>query len=225
MFGEAATFLSLRGSIGLPKRQHRINQGFAMSEQRDVTCLLKRLESESAEGRKAVYDQLIELVYNDLRDLARRQFGRQWSPVTGQPTALVHEAYRRLIDYEMNYENRAHFMSVAASAMRRLLVEQARSRKAGKRWGNQQRVPLDPDGAMATLKRDPERLIDLDRAIQGLKPEQVRLVELRYFMELSLEETAAVMNVNPEALKKRWQVIKLLLYDRLRQSRPDGMPQ
>ena len=74
---------------------------------------------------------------------------------------------RQRYDYEMNYEDRAHFMNVAASAMRRLLVEQARSRKAGKRWGRQQRIPLDPDGAMATLERDPERLIDLRGAAGG----------------------------------------------------------
>jgi RNA polymerase sigma factor (TIGR02999 family) len=192
-----------------------------MAVQQDVTGLLRRLEGESAQGRKAAYDQLFDVVYNDLRDLARRQFARQWSPVTLQPTALVHEAYGRLIDYEMNYENRAHFMNVAAAAMRRLLVEQARSRNAAKRWGHQQRAPLEEQSALVTLSADPARLIDLDRAIESLQPDQIRLVELRYFLQLSLEETAAVMNVKPEALKKRWQVIKLLLYDKLKQTLAD----
>jgi RNA polymerase sigma factor (TIGR02999 family) len=126
-----------------------------MAVQQDVTGLLRRLEGESAQGRKAAYDQLFDVVYNDLRDLARRQFARQWSPVTLQPTALVHEAYGRLIDYEMNYENRAHFMNVAAAAMRRLLIEQARSRNAAKRWGHQQRAPLEEQSALVTLSADP----------------------------------------------------------------------
>jgi RNA polymerase sigma factor (TIGR02999 family) len=190
----------------------------------EVTRLLRLLEGEHGSGRKSVYDQLIDLVYHDLRDLARRQLGRQWSPITLQPTALVHEAYQRLIDYEMNYENRAHFMNVAASAMRRLLVDQARSRNAGKRWGHQQRAPLEDQTVMATLSQDPVRLIDLDRAIESLKPEQIRLVELRYFLELSIEETAAVMNVKPEALKKRWRVVKLLLYDKLKQPHAESAP-
>ena len=191
-----------------------------MGLQRDVTSLLRRLEGESADGRKAAYDLLFDLVYNDLRDLARRQFAQQWSPVTLQPTALVHEAYQRLVEYEMNYENRGHFMNVAAHAMRRLLIEHARSRNAAKRWGHQQRGPLD-EQVMPSISDDPARLIDLDRAIESLKPEQIRLVELRYFLQLSLEETAAVMKVKPEALKKRWQVVKLLLYDKLTPPRTD----
>jgi RNA polymerase sigma factor (TIGR02999 family) len=189
-----------------------------MAVQHDVTGLLRRLEGADADHRKATYDQLFEFIYNDLRDLARRQFARQWSPITLQPTALVHEAYGRLIDYEMTYENRAHFMSVAATAMRRLLIEQARSRNAAKRWGHQERAPLEEEAVMVTLSVDPARLIDLDRAIDSLNPDQVRLVELRYFLGLSLEETAAVMNVKPEALKKRWRVIKVLLYDKLHQA-------
>jgi DNA-directed RNA polymerase specialized sigma24 family protein len=91
-----------------------------MSPQRDVTRLLQLLADKDLGDRKAIYDRLIDLIYNDLRDLARRQFGHQWNPITLQPTALVHEAYQRLIHYEMNFENRAHFMSVAATAMRRL---------------------------------------------------------------------------------------------------------
>ena len=196
-----------------------------MALQPDLTRVLRRLESERAEGRKAAYDELFDLVYNDLRDLARRQFAREWSPVTLQPTALVHEAYGRLIHYEMNYANRGHFTSVAANAMRRVLIEQARSRNAGKRWGHQRRAPLEGQTVMVTLSEDPARLIDLDRAIESLKPDQIQLVELRYFLELSLEETAAVMNVKPEALKKRWQVVKLLLYDKLQQGRDDEVRQ
>jgi RNA polymerase sigma factor (TIGR02999 family) len=196
-----------------------------MPLQPDVTRLLRRLEGESAKGRKAAYDELFDLVYQDLRVLARRQFARERNPVTLQPTALVHEAYGRLIHYDMNYENRAHFLSVAANAMRRVLIEQARSRNAGKRWGHQRRAPLEEHPVMMTLSEDPARLIDLDRAIQGLKPEQIQLVELRYFLELSLEETAVVMNVKPEALKKRWQVVKLLLYDKLQQACGDEASQ
>lgn len=183
----------------------------------EITVLLQQLATEQEGGRKAVYDKLVTLLYDELRHRARRQLAREHVPQTLQPTALVHEIYGRLADYHMTFENRDHFLNVAASAMRRLLVEEARRKKADKRWGAKQRTPLEDGTAVVTLGNDPLVLIDVDRALADLKPEQVRLVELRYFLGLSMEETAVLMGVEAEALKKRWRVIKLLLYDKLRQ--------
>lgn len=182
----------------------------------DVTLLLRSLSDEDGAARKEAYDRLISLVYDELRRRARQQMrnGLDWK--TLQPTALVHEAYARLIHYDMNYENRQHFLNVAASAMRRLLIDRARTRRSSKRGGGRQQTLLD-DGQsiMPALEERPEELIDLDNALKELRPEQVKLVELRYFLGLTMEETAAAMNVELETLKKRWRVVKLLLYDRL----------
>jgi RNA polymerase sigma factor (TIGR02999 family) len=129
----------------------------------------------------------------------------------------VHEAYERLIHYDMDYEDRSHFLNVAAAAMRRLLVDHARNRKASKRWGDLKRTLIDGDiTAVAAAQQRPEELIDLDRAVQSLSPEQIKLVELRYFLGLTVEETADIMQIQVETLKKRWRVVKLLLYDKLK---------
>src|SRR5690349_19112898 len=181
-----------------------------MSSERDITALLRDLAGSGPDRRKAIYDRLIALVYNDLRERAHREFGHEWHNLTLQPTALVHEAYQRLIGYHMDYESREHFLNVAAAAMRRLLVEEARRKHAGKRWGGQQRAPLDDQTAALTLCENPLQLIEVDRAIDSLNPEQAHLVELRYFLGLSVEEAAAVLRIQPEALKKRWRVVKLL---------------
>ena len=191
-----------------------MGKGSQMRADGEVTSLLRRLETRDADRRKSVYDRLIPLLYNDLRKHARQQLGRERGGRTLQPTALVHEAYQRLIDYEMAFESREHFLNVAAAAMRRLLVEAARRKNAAKRWGHQACVPLD-DTVLETFGADPVSLIALDEALAALTPEQARLVELRYFLGLSVDETAAAMQVNPEALKKRWRVNKVLLYERL----------
>lgn len=187
------------------------------AESGDVTLLLRRLAGQDDAGRKETYDRLISLVYDDLRRRARQQMRNEWDWHTLQPTALVHEAYERLIDYEMRYENREHFLNAAAAAMRRLLIDYARSKKSFKRGGDQERTVLnDGETAIGTLLQSPEELIDLDNALESLRPEQVRLVELRYFAGLTMEESAAIMHIEVETLKKRWRVIKLLLYDRLK---------
>jgi RNA polymerase sigma factor (TIGR02999 family) len=189
----------------------------------DVTLLLRRLAGEDDEARKQTYDRLISLVYDDLRRRAREQMRNEWDWRTLQPTALVHEAYERLIHYDMDYENRNHFLNVAAAAMRRLLIDYARSKKSAKRWGNKKRTLLENNqSAIFALQQRPEELIDIDNAVQTLRPEQVRLVELRYFLGLTMEETAAAMQVQEETLKKRWRVVKLLLYDKLKGSGDDA---
>jgi RNA polymerase sigma factor (TIGR02999 family) len=183
----------------------------------DVTVLLRRLNGGDDAARKLTYDRLISLVYDELRLRAREQMRREQDWHTLQATALVHEAYERLIQYDMDYANRSHFLNVAAAAMRRLLVDHARNRKASKRWGDLKRTLIDGDiTAVAAAQQRPEELIDLDRAVQSLSPEQIKLVELRYFLGLTVEETADIMQIQVETLKKRWRVVKLLLYDKLK---------
>jgi len=191
--------------------------GGVSAEPGDVTLLLRCLAGQEGAARKQSYDRLISLIYDDLRRRARQQMRHEWDWNTLQPTALVHEAYERLIHYDMGYENRDHFLNVAAAAMRRLLIDYARNKKSSKRGGDQERTLLD-DGqtAICALQQSPEQLIDLDNALEALRPEQVRLVELRYFVGLTMEETAAAMQIEVETLKKRWRVVKLLLYDRLK---------
>jgi RNA polymerase sigma factor (TIGR02999 family) len=185
----------------------------------EITVLLGKLSAESGEARKAIYDRLVALMYDDLRRRARRQMGaeRNWQSL--QPTALVHEVYNGLLGYDMVFENREHFLNVAATAMRRFLIDRARKLKALKRGGVKPSVPLADENVIHTLETDPEMLLDLDAALHTLREDQVRLVELRYFAGLTIEETAGAMRLQPETVKKRWQVVKMLLYDKLRDRR------
>ena len=181
----------------------------------EITVLLNRLSKTEGDERKQAFDRLISMVYSDLRSRARQQMRGERDWKTLQPTALVHEAYGRLMSYDMTFQNREHFLNVAATAMRRLLIERARRVKAVKRGAGQ--LTSMPDmPVVEALTQDPNLLLDLDAALATLRPEQVQLVELRYFAGLSLEETAEAMGVKAEAVKKRWQVVKTLLYDKLR---------
>jgi RNA polymerase sigma factor (TIGR02999 family) len=185
----------------------------------EITVLLAKLAHESGESRKKTYDHLVAILYDDLRRRARQQMGgeRNWTSL--QPTSLVHEAYERLLGYEMEFQNREHFLNVASTAMRRVLIDRARKLKAAKRRAFRSSVPLDGDDVVRTLVSAPDALLDLDAAVDTLRPEQIRLVELRYFAGLTIEETAVAMGLQPETVKKRWQVIKTLLYDKLQDRR------
>lgn len=185
----------------------------------EITFLLKQLATEVGPARKRIYDELVSLVYEDLRSRARQELWREYGRESLQPTALVHEAYQRLLQYEMAFENRDHFFNVAAKAMRRLLIDRARSQKSAKRGRGQQAV--EPGEAWTATNLGPEMLIALDEVLSTLRPEQIQLVELRFFAGLSMQETARAMDLKPETVKKRWQVIKLLLYDKLKQRMTD----
>lgn len=183
----------------------------------DVTQLLNRMAGESGEARKDTYDRLVTLVYQDLRRRAREiMFGEKGTGL--QPTVLVHEAYERLLDYHMSFQDRQHFFNVAATAMRRFLIEQARRRRASKRGSGQPAADLE-DSAAQSLDHDPDRLIDIDRALATLRPEQIQLAELRFFGGFTLEETASIMGLKAETVKKRWEVVKVLLFDKLEKRR------
>jgi len=180
----------------------------------EVTQLLDRMAKEHGEERKRLYDQVVTIVYQDLHRRASQQLGNERSN-SMQPTVLVHEAYERLLDYHMSYQNRQHFLNVAATAMRRVLVDRARKVGAAKRGAGQPSAVLDELSVVTALSESPELLIDINRALETLRPEQIQLTELRFFAGFTLEETAEIMGLKPETTKKRWEIVKTVLYDKL----------
>lgn len=160
-----------------------------------------------ADERQSV-DSLLPVVYQELRRLAASYLRRERPGQTLQPTALVHEAYLRLMkDKPGRWQNRAHFCAIAAHSMRQILIERARARGAQKRGGARQRVTLD-DALVAGGERSMD-LVALDQALErltALDPEQGRLVELRFFGGLTVEETADAMNISPATVKRHWTV-------------------
>jgi RNA polymerase sigma factor (TIGR02999 family) len=183
-----------------------------MSDQRPVS---------DAPARADVGD-LVEDVYGELRRLANHYVRREQAKSV-QATELVHEAYLRLAkDAPLRFENRAHFIAIAAISMRRLLVERARARHAGKRGGAQIQVTLD-EGLLAS---DPTAALDmlaLDRALDGLArldPQQARIVEMRFFGGLSIDETADALAISPATVKRHWTVAKAWLLRELEGANP-----
>ena len=163
----------------------------------NLTYLLERIQEDDP----VASEQLLPLVYDELRKLAARELRGETSPNTLQPTALVHEAYVRLIDSENEPKwcHRGHFYSAAAEAMRRILIESARRKQTLKRGGNYRRVPFDrtlTDNLAATCQTD---LLELDEAMDRLaqqRPELAELVKLRYFVGLTHKEAAEVMQIS-----------------------------
>lgn len=172
----------------------------------------KLLESWSC-GRQEALDELMPLVYQELRRMAKRYMNSQPSGHTLQTTALIHEAYLKLADQqEKNWQNRAHFFAVAAQAMRHILVDHARSHKSEKRGGETEIISLE-DAAIVSTERAAE-VVALDEALQNLSDldeRKVRVVELRYFGGLSVEETAEVLKISPNTVKRDWNFAKMWL--------------
>jgi RNA polymerase sigma-70 factor, ECF subfamily len=158
-------------------------------------------------------DSLLPLVYHELKRLAAGYLRREKPGQTLQPTALVHEAYLRLMkDRPDRWQNRAHFCAIAAHSMRQILIERARARGAAKRGGPRARVTLD-EGLLAGEDRSID-LLALDEALErlaALDPEQARLVELRFFGGLTVEETAEAMDISPATVKRHWTVARAWL--------------
>jgi len=180
------------------------------SSPRDVTRLLIQL----TDGNRTVLDDLLPLVYGELRSLAANYLRRERSAHTLQPTALVHEAYLRLIDQsQVRWQNRAHFFGVAAQMMRRILVDHARGHNAEKRGGEIPKLSLD-ENVDVTDERATD-LIALDdalTALAALDEQKSRIVELRFFGGLSVEETAEVLGVSAPTVKRQWRMAKAWLY-------------
>ena len=167
-------------------------------------------------------DSLLPIVYQELRRLAASYLRREKPGQTLQPTALVHEAYLRLMkDRPDRWQNRAHFCAIAAHSMRQILIERARARGALKRGGAQPRVTLD-EGLVAGGQRSFD-LIALDEALERLArfdPEQARLVELRFFGGLTVEETAEALNISPATVKRHWAAARAWLARELEGNSP-----
>jgi RNA polymerase sigma factor (TIGR02999 family) len=180
-----------------------------------VTLLLDELSA----GRREALDELLPLVYHDLRRLAARALRRERRGHTLQATALAHEAYLRLVDQRAaRWQNRAHFLAVAAQAMRRILVDHARRQGRAKRGGDRERVPVE-DAALASEPRAVD-LLALDEALgrlAALDARQARIVELRFFGGLSVEETAEVLGTSPGTVARDWTHAKAWLHDALSQ--------
>jgi RNA polymerase sigma factor (TIGR02999 family) len=179
----------------------------------EFTQLLARCRN----GDKSALDQMTPLVYDELRRLARFFLAAERSDHTLQPTALVHEAYMRLADQRsVDWQNRAHFLGVAASMMRRILINHARARQAAKREGFTQALSLED--ALGVFTNPRIDLLDLNRALQELTamdPQQGRVVELRYFGGLTIEETAEVMGISPATVKREWGTARLWLLQQI----------
>jgi len=176
---------------------------------REVTQLLVAW----SDGDEAARDQLMPLVYEELRRLAHRYMGRERIDHTLQTSGLVNEAYLRLIDQSrVQWRNRAHFFGIAAQMMRRILVDYARSRGYAKRGGDARQVSLD-EAAIVSEERATE-VVALDDALKGLAEFDVRksqIVELRFFGGLSIEETAEVLAVSPGTVMRDWTLAKAWL--------------
>ena len=160
--------------------------------------------------------ELAPLVYDELRRLAGAYIRRERPGQTLQATALVHEAYLRLAGAGTPWHDKRHFVGIAARSMRQILVERARARGAQKRWGGMNRVSLTDALAVAS---DPESVLPpLDDALNRLEqidPEQARIVELRFFAGLSIEDTAEALNMSPATLKRRWALARAWLFREL----------
>jgi RNA polymerase sigma factor (TIGR02999 family) len=186
-----------------------------MSATDGVTALL----AEASAGRREALDRLIPIVYEELRQVAHRRLREERADHTLNTTALVHEAYLKLIDIKrVEWRDRVHFFGVAASAMRRILIDHARTRNRAKRGGPQQtQVPLD--AALAVSEDQDEDLIALDDALARLESENARhgrVVECRFFAGLTLEETAEVLGTSLATVKRDWAFCRAWLNRELR---------
>ena len=179
---------------------------------------ITRMLRDWNEGSREVLDELLPLIYDELHRQAARYLRRERIDHTLQPTALINEAYLKLIDQrEVDWQNRAHFFGIAAQAMRRILVDHARTRHRDKRGGEQENLPLDEAMTIAVEEKDID-LLALDEALTHLEKrdrQQARIVELRYFSGLSLEETAQALDISRTTAARDWAMAKAWLHREL----------
>jgi RNA polymerase sigma factor (TIGR02999 family) len=183
-----------------------------------------RLLNEWSDGDSAALDELIPIIYDELRSLAARYLRRERIDHTLQPTALVHEAYFRLVDQkEVRWQSRAHFFGIAAQMMRRVLIDHAKSQGREKRGGGRQKVELDQAAELS--EEQASEVIALDDALEALAridPRKGKIVELRYFGGLSVEETAEVLGVSPNTIMRDWAMAKAWLYNEIKGEDDNG---
>ncbi len=185
-----------------------------MEHSADKSREITRMLHEWSDGRREALEDLMPLVYNELRRQASRYLRRERIGHTLQTTALIHEAYLKLIEQrDVNWQNRAHFFGIAAQAMRRILVDYAKTRHREKRGGAGENLLLD-EARFIAFKEKSIDLIALDQALTRLAKfddQQARIVELRYFSGLSIEETAEVLKISPATVKRDWTIAKAWL--------------
>ena len=183
--------------------------------QAEITSLLKRWQA----GDRQALDEVTPLVYRELHRMASRYLSHERSDQTLQSTALVHEAFLKLVDQRrVDWQSRSHFFGLAARLMRRILVDHARHAHRVKRGGEWQKIQLDDAPEQGASGPDPADLITLDRAMEELEqfdPRQCRIVELRFFAGLSVEETAEAMKLSPATIKREWTIARAWLYQRM----------
>lgn len=182
----------------------------------EVTRILSAIEN----GDPHAAEQLLPLVYDELRKLAAERMAQEKPGQTLQATALVHEAYLRLVgpDQEKSWDNRGHFFAAAAESMRRILLNRARDKGRHKRGGDRQRVDLD--GVAVADKASDDQVLAIDEALQQLTRQNqpcAELVKLRFFTGLTMEEAAAALGIAPRTAQRYWVFARAWLYDALRQ--------
>jgi RNA polymerase sigma factor (TIGR02999 family) len=186
----------------------------------DVTRLL----SDWSNGDQAALDQLLPLVYSELRRLASAYLRRERSNHTLQSTALVHEAFMRMVhQQDVQWKNRAHFFAIASQMIRRILVDYARSQHAEKRGSGAVKLALDEAMAVPQAPATDVDLLGLNDALDrlaALDERQSRIVELRFFAGLSIEETAEVMSLSPASIKREWQTARAWLFREMTRNSP-----
>lgn len=180
----------------------------------EVTLLLQELSGTGDGSNREALDKLLPIVYNELRRLAASFLQREHA-VSIQTTELVHEAYFKLTNQKkVDWENRGQFFAIAAQAMRRILIDAARQRKSVKHGA--EKISLDDAPTISTETN--QSLLELDNALQELEkfdPQQCRVVELRYFAGLTIEETAEVLKLSPATVKREWTIAQAWLYKKI----------
>jgi len=172
------------------------------------------------QGDKGALDRLMPLVYDELRIVARHRLAAEDSRQTLESAALVNETYLRLVDQErVEWRNRAHFFAISARMMRRILVDHARQRRAAKRGGDTPRLSLDQ--SLGLVERKDLDVVALDEALGNLSkldPQQARVIELRFFGGLTIEETSEALHISPATVTRDWVTAKAWLFDQLRRA-------
>lgn len=188
-----------------------------MAEGSDITALLAAYR----DGDRQALDRLMPAMYDELRRLARRYMRKESGPGTLQTTALVHEAYARMVNVELSWQNRAHFLGSLAQLMRRILVDRARARKSAKRGAGFVRVMLDE--AVSLTDDSGSLVLELDRAIEELREFdelRSRIIELRYFGGLTYEQAAAALDISRATLDRELRLAKAWLRCRMESADP-----
>lgn len=186
-----------------------------MNDSNNITQILQAW----SDGNQSALDELLPLIYDELHRQAARYLKKERTDHTLQPTALVHEAYLKLIGQEnVRWQNRSHFFAIAANAMRRILVDYARTRNREKRGGALENLPLD-DALHISAKDKTIDLVALDEALNELEKfdeRQAKIVELKYFSGLTNEETAEVLGVSNVTVRRDWNLAKAWLYQQIK---------